>query len=259
MVALLPDEVLCAEAAAIHGALLEPDERLYRALNELNSAALCLSGGGIRSAAFALGVIQALAIHPRCLPAGSARKSVDRAEDSLLAKFHYLSTVSGGGYAGSWLSAWRLHQPFPQIWKQLIGRPEGPDFEPNQISWLRSFTNYLTPKRGIASGDTWAPIVLGLRNLLLNWLVIIPPLCVLVLGLKVLALISTWVILWCVDMGWFPGWKSIESFQGVAIGGKVTGWFTQGSSLRARLALPRFFASQRRSPSQRATVRVTDR
>ena len=214
MAALSPDEVLCAEAAAIHGAFLKPDESLYRRLNEFNSAALCLSGGGIRSAAFALGVIQALAIHPRCLPTPSARKPVDRAEDSLLAKFHYLSTVSGGGYTGSWLSAWRLHQPFPQIWKQLIGRPEGPDFEPHQISWLRSFTNYLTPTRGIASGDTWAPIVLTLRNLLLNWLVIIPPLCVLVLGVKVLALISTWVILWCVDTGWMPGWNSMESPQG---------------------------------------------
>jgi hypothetical protein len=34
----------------------------YRALNKLNRAALCLSGGGIRSATFCLGVIQGLAI-----------------------------------------------------------------------------------------------------------------------------------------------------------------------------------------------------
>src|SRR5688572_12485059 len=45
-----------------------------------NQAALCLSGGGIRSAAFALGVLEAF-----------ARKG-------LLTHFHYLSTVSGGGY-----------------------------------------------------------------------------------------------------------------------------------------------------------------
>ncbi len=43
----------------------------------LEPAALCLSGGGMRSAAFALGVIQALA---RC---------------DLLTRFDYLSTVSG--------------------------------------------------------------------------------------------------------------------------------------------------------------------
>ncbi|HEY8289974.1 MAG TPA: patatin-like phospholipase family protein [Acetobacteraceae bacterium] len=41
-------------------------------------AALCLSGGGIRSAAFSLGVLQALA------------------QNNLLTRFHYLSTVSGG-------------------------------------------------------------------------------------------------------------------------------------------------------------------
>ena len=53
-------------------------------------AALCLSGGGVRSASFALGVLQ-----------GFARAGV-------LGDFDYLSTVSGGGYIGGWLSAWRL-------------------------------------------------------------------------------------------------------------------------------------------------------
>lgn len=55
--------------------------------------ALCISGGGIRSATFALGVIQGLA---------SAR---------ILDKFDYLSTVSGGGYIGSWLSSWIRRHP----------------------------------------------------------------------------------------------------------------------------------------------------
>lgn len=48
-------------------------------------SALCLSGGGIRSATFCLGVLQWLA------------------EKQQLQTFHYLSTVSGGGYIGSWL------------------------------------------------------------------------------------------------------------------------------------------------------------
>jgi len=55
-------------------------------------AALCLSGGGIRSASFGLGVLQTLA------------------RFKLLEQFHYLSTVSGGGYIGSWLSAWRSNE-----------------------------------------------------------------------------------------------------------------------------------------------------
>ena len=80
---------------------------LYRELHRLNSTALCLSGGGIRSASFALGVIEALAVHPR--ETGSAeegKKVAASAEQSLLSQFHYLSTVSGGGFIGSWLSAW---------------------------------------------------------------------------------------------------------------------------------------------------------
>src|SRR4051794_19929003 len=51
-------------------------------------SALCLSGGGIRSATFCLGVLQGLA---------AAGK---------LTGFDYLSTVSGGGFIGGWLSAW---------------------------------------------------------------------------------------------------------------------------------------------------------
>ncbi|MEJ8827149.1 patatin-like phospholipase family protein [Variovorax humicola] len=72
----------------------EPDsDRYMYSLSELvqtftnaNSAsALCLSGGGIRSATFSLGVLQWLA--------GKGQ----------LQDFHYISTVSGGGYMGSWL------------------------------------------------------------------------------------------------------------------------------------------------------------
>src|SRR5437016_4817127 len=69
------ESVLRTEAEQIHGdhardlgVSRKQGEDLYRSLNRLNSAALCLSGGGIRSAAFCLGVIQALATHPRGAP-----------------------------------------------------------------------------------------------------------------------------------------------------------------------------------------------
>ena len=58
-----------------------------------NLNGLALSGGGIRSASFGLGVMQALA------------------HNGWLKKFDYLSTVSGGGYTGSSLS-WLLSQNF---------------------------------------------------------------------------------------------------------------------------------------------------
>ena len=87
---LTTEEVLAAEARAIHGdaaagASGKVNSELYRELNRLDSAALCLSGGGIRSAAFALGVIQALATHPR--PLGTPNKPVDNESNSLLANF----------------------------------------------------------------------------------------------------------------------------------------------------------------------------
>src|SRR5262249_47651516 len=140
---------------------VEVTKAFYRSLNRLNRAALCLSGGGIRSATFCLGVIQALAMaseRARTDAAGSGR-STDIAEDpadrSLLSRFHYLSTVSGGGYIGSWLSAWRKRDDFPTVWRNLTDRPEGPDIEPPQISWLRAYSNYLTPTIGIFSADSW--------------------------------------------------------------------------------------------------------
>src|SRR5947199_10208539 len=98
-------DVLEAEFVALHGELpsdypgsSESKARLkalYDAIHGLKEkrAALCISVGGIRSATFGLGILQGLA---RC---------------GLLEKFHYLSTVAGGGYIGSWLSAWIRNHP----------------------------------------------------------------------------------------------------------------------------------------------------
>jgi hypothetical protein len=106
---LTTEEVLREEAKAIHGDKAagidgKSGRELYCELSRLDSAALCLSGGGIRSAAFALGVIQALAQHPRSVARSndgdSLVGSIDGPDSSLLAQFHYLSTVSGGGYIG---------------------------------------------------------------------------------------------------------------------------------------------------------------
>jgi hypothetical protein len=236
-------------------------------------SALCISGGGIRSATFSLGVLQELA--RRCI----------------LEKFDYLSTVSGGGYIGSWLSSYIRRRPdgIEQVALEL-GRPaagktsgspndatppnggtaaekeatqnggtpteketppnggtateKGPtqnggtaekeatqnggtpnkkeatqnggaptekeatsdggtatnkEATPNAapaspkckggrkrelddplkpeadpIVNLRRYSNYLTPKLGLFSGDTWALTATYVRNLLLNWLMLLP-------------------------------------------------------------------------------------
>jgi hypothetical protein len=118
-----------------------------------NQAALCLSGGGIRSAAFSLGVLQAL-----------ARKG-------LLTQFHYLSTVSGGGYIGGWLTA-LIHERNGDVGsvQDLLAAVEAPE----EIQALRGFTNFLTPQVGLASPDTWTGITLWVRNVLVNWMLFLP-------------------------------------------------------------------------------------
>ena len=87
----------------------DPVAALYRNIHDLPNkrTALCLSGGGIRSATFALGVLQGLA------------------RLSLLKQFDYLSTVSGGGYIGSWLTAWIHRHPkaLPASRRNCGGRP----------------------------------------------------------------------------------------------------------------------------------------
>ena len=168
----------------------------YCQLGKLRSAALCCSGGGIRSATFCLGIIQALAKEtlaplpkqPTTLPDPDTtdlpRLLEQEANLSFLSRFHYLSTVSGGGYIGSWLSAWRHRDDFPTVWQNLRSRPDCPDVEPPELSWLRSYSNFLTPRVGLLSADTWTGIAIYLRNLLLNWLVIIPAIAVVLLVLK---------------------------------------------------------------------------
>jgi hypothetical protein len=117
-------------------------------------SALCLSGGGVRSASFGLGVLQ-----------GFARTG-------LLDKFDYLSTVSGGGYIGGWFSAWRLRarergEPDPA---QQLGR----EVEPEPVTRLRRVIKFLDPRTGLLSADVWTLGGTMLRNLLVNWMVLIP-------------------------------------------------------------------------------------
>ena len=173
--------VLLAEYASIHGEDAEykaetrngkpPLRAIHQLLQRREQWALCLSGGGIRSATFGLGVIEGLA------------------ELGLLARFHYLSTVSGGGYVGSWLTSWihRHDNGFAGVIKDLnewVAEPPKPDGrrkdkppispEPDAIRHLRKYSNYLTPKLGALSADTWTGVATYLRNLLLLWLVLLP-------------------------------------------------------------------------------------
>ena len=135
---------------------------------------LAFSGGGIRSATFNLGVIQALARH------------------NLLPLVDYLSTVSGGGYIGSWLTSWAYHlsarpgtaaNHIAEIEAELNRTPQniGDIPEPPQVFFLRKYSNYLTPRLGALSGDTLAFAATYTRNLLLNQVILIAALLALLL------------------------------------------------------------------------------
>lgn len=137
--------------------------------------ALCLSGGGIRSATFGLGVLQALAA------------------SKLLTKFHYLSTVSGGGYIGSWLTAW-CHRAaaaggLTTVEDQLGQVEQGK--EPLEIAHLRRYSNYLAPRAGLLSADWWSLGTTYLRNLVLNWVLLLPLLFLVLLFPRVLLRLYT--------------------------------------------------------------------
>ncbi len=136
---------------------------IFQRSHERPSAALSLSGGGIRSGTLALGLLQGLARH------------------GLLKHFDYLSTVSGGGYIGAWLTAWIHRHSAPDrgllgVTKDLANAIPGRkiDPEPGSLRHLREYSNFLTPKVGLMSADTWTFLAIYVRNLLLNWSVIIP-------------------------------------------------------------------------------------
>jgi hypothetical protein len=97
------------------------------------SIGLALSGGGVRSATFCLGLLRALA------------------KNGVLHRFDYLSTVSGGGYTGA-----------------AFGRLFGPRVKPAEVEkgladdgslllwWLRSNGRYLVPAGARDLLQTWA-------------------------------------------------------------------------------------------------------
>jgi hypothetical protein len=125
---------------------------------------VCISGGGIRSASFALGVIQGLA------------KLGTNAKESVLAQIDYLSTVSGGGYIGSWLSGWAKRKGGMEAVIKELRVPTGDKMkpEPQPVHHLREYSNYLTPQMGLLSADTWSFLGAYFRNLLLMWVVLVP-------------------------------------------------------------------------------------
>ncbi len=171
-------ETLRPDRPSIHDTIADAHEA------ELSGVAF--SGGGIRSATFNLGVLQALA------------------SLGILEKFDYLSTVSGGGYIGCWLTAWlrreiekqgpgHSQKGFQEV-MDAIGQSVGTFRthadgqaarpEPRPIAHLREFSNYLTPRKGLWGTDTWTVALAYLRNFALTLSVLVGALIAVVLWVR---------------------------------------------------------------------------
>jgi Patatin-like phospholipase len=143
---------------------------------------IALSGGGIRSATFGLGVVQALA------------------RENLLKEFDYISSVSGGSYLASSLQFWWNGQyqnsstssgasglgpnDFPYGCERL-GDNEVQDTSAQRenLEFLRSQGYYLTPGNGLTA---WSLVYVVFRTILVSLLVWIPLLVVAFLIVQIL-------------------------------------------------------------------------
>ncbi|MCC6776279.1 MAG: patatin-like phospholipase family protein [Hyphomicrobiales bacterium] len=128
----------------------------------LDVVGLALSGGGIRSAAFSLGVLQSLNEH------------------QVLQRVDYLSTVSGGGYMGTSLTTTMTktrggfvfgRSTGPRVSVDGQGRP--PDvMDSGSVGHLRNYSNYLIPRGARDLLATALAIVV--RGLVANLALVLP-------------------------------------------------------------------------------------
>ncbi|MFN8812298.1 MAG: patatin-like phospholipase family protein [Acidobacteriota bacterium] len=186
---------------------------------------LAISGGGIRSATFALGVMQSLA------------------GKGWLEKIDYLSTVSGGGYIGTWLSllVQREKKGIQGAQEKLIPPPEmgRPAEEAGEINWLRRYSSYLAPVNGLFSPDTWLIFTIWIRNTILNLSVLIPFLAALLLGPWVYLQSLSW------DMHSASGYEALGMLAGalgMLVASVVSYWMLKGRGI-ARGLVPALLVS----------------
>ncbi|RMP84424.1 patatin-like phospholipase family protein [Pseudomonas syringae] len=131
-------DINTSEAAEIQA------RRKYYRINKperTDAVGLSLSGGGIRSATFCLGVVQVLS------------------EKKIMKDFDYLSTVSGGGYIGSFITS-TLSQ---KEGYEAISKPYGPDTD--SIRHIRQNAKYLSAAN---LKQRWMMVTGALAGLTLN-------------------------------------------------------------------------------------------
>jgi hypothetical protein len=198
---------------------------------------LALSGGGVRSATFALGLLRGLAqsSRPRTPPAGTDDGAQALSREGLLGRLDYLSSVSGGGYVAAMLgrliqkphtSPSQKEDTTPDCGllnaQNALGHHDSP-----VLDWLRRNGRYLSPG---GSRDIGMVAVTYLRALLaihMEFMVF----CML-LGLIVIAphlwQYST-VVLSDAWQGWYSPWMALAAAAAMGLApGLVAGyWYTR--------------------------------
>jgi hypothetical protein len=186
---------------------LAPTQRPARRL-PWNTVGLALSGGGIRSATYCLGALQALSAKGRL-------RGVD-----------FLSSVSGGGYIGSFLG--RL---FTRVAPDVADKPAYVervlrDTNSAEIDWLRTHVNYLA---GEGLSDLKTNLGTIWRNLLAVQLVV-GTFFVFIFGL--LRLLAPW-------LGGLPG---IPANPVTFLGFQLSPWWWVPVAITLLFGLPVFMA-----------------
>ncbi len=185
------------------------------------SMGLALSGGGIRSATISLGVVQALARHKRLLD------------------FDYCSTVSGGGYLGSFLGSLFLpdsargpkavardatpseareksefaHQALTaKVRETEIPYPSGTGrfLARNPTWWLREHSRYLAPN---GTSDYLTAVTYMIRN----WLAMVYVFALPVALASLLLVAGTWWLLTGGAQSWISGVTPQQLYEWLAI------------------------------------------
>ncbi len=137
----------------------ETGRETIRTTEGSNLVGLALSGGGIRSACFSLGILQGL------------DSLAHRNEPNVLDAFDYISAVSGGGYIATSLVAGLMQENATFPFDSRLDEQEAAETQ-----HLRDFSNFLAPN-GII--DYLVSFAIVLRGLLVNFVIVLPLLLVL--------------------------------------------------------------------------------
>ncbi len=166
-----------------------------------NAIGLALSGGGIRSATFCLGIVQVF-----------AKKNVFH-------QFDYLSTVSGGGYLGTFLSSFLSGQTTPDKQTPTNAREtidqlfltKGNQSESPAVRHLRNNSKYLQ-NSGILKA-----VAMMVYGMIIN--------CVMLLPIPLLASLGVYALY---DLGYWPNTSNTQQLM-LDLDYSFAGSFLKGS------------------------------